>query len=319
MKTREMARGRWDGILTALVGRRVIKRDHGPCPMCGGKDRYRYDNKYNNGDWFCNGCGVGDGFTLIQKTLGVDFKEAAKMVDEIVGTVEEKPFQPKRDTEARRKSLNALWLDSNDRDVMVDYLVGRGISLDVVKAAKDLRGNKKLIWRSVNGAWDDIHYPGMVALIRNAQGVPISIHRTYLGVAKGNKKIMPPIETITGGAVRLGGEPEDVLILAEGIETALAASQLVSGYPAWALLSANNMGTFAGVPKHVNRLIICADHDKSFTGQKAAFALAHRYANATAHGKMKVGVMMPTDRGDDILDTINDHDKTVLTWANWDD
>ncbi|MDI5829610.1 hypothetical protein MJN51_36035, partial [Salmonella enterica subsp. enterica serovar Kentucky] len=35
-------------------------RRHAPCPACGGKDRFRFDDN-GRGSFICNQCGAGDG------------------------------------------------------------------------------------------------------------------------------------------------------------------------------------------------------------------------------------------------------------------
>jgi hypothetical protein len=37
------------------------KNRHQACPVCGGSDRFRFDDKEGRGTWFCNQCGAGDG------------------------------------------------------------------------------------------------------------------------------------------------------------------------------------------------------------------------------------------------------------------
>lgn len=304
--TKRQAQGKWHGILHHLLGEAAVSKKHGPCPICGGDDRYRFDNNRNNGDWICNVCGVGDGFLLLQKVLGVSFKDAAKMVDGIVGNVNEEPFTEVVNVAKRRSDLNRLWLDAKAPQVMVEYLRGRGIPRDVIDYACDLRGIERLVDYDTGKI-----YPGMLALIRNKQGRPVSIHRTFIGSPKA-KKIMPPVETITGGAVRLG-IPEKQLVLAEGIETALSAWGF-SGIPAWALISAHNLETFDGIPESVEQVIVYADNDRSFTGQAAAFALAKRLLNQR---KLKVDVVMPREPGFDMNDHVTSRAITVpLIWTS---
>ena len=48
-----------------------------PCPICGGNDRFTYDNNRGRGDWVCRKCNdgdrkAGDGFELICKVGGND-------------------------------------------------------------------------------------------------------------------------------------------------------------------------------------------------------------------------------------------------------
>lgn len=48
----ERARGRWTSILPALgIDSKFLKRRNGPCPMCGGKDRYRFTDLNGLGTW----------------------------------------------------------------------------------------------------------------------------------------------------------------------------------------------------------------------------------------------------------------------------
>lgn len=76
---KDRARGRWHGILQALgVDRQFLNDKHGPCPVCGGKDRFRFDDRDHRGTFFCSFCGAGDGVTLVMRVKGLDFKTAAQ-------------------------------------------------------------------------------------------------------------------------------------------------------------------------------------------------------------------------------------------------
>jgi putative DNA primase/helicase len=70
------ARGRWPEILSALgIGISFLKNKHGPCPLCGGKDRFRFDNKDRTGSYFCNQCGSGSGIVMLRKLHDWDHKK----------------------------------------------------------------------------------------------------------------------------------------------------------------------------------------------------------------------------------------------------
>jgi putative DNA primase/helicase len=313
MTTKQAARGKWDGILTQLLSEQAISRRHTSCPICGGEDRYRYDNNRNDGDWYCNHCGTGDGFKLIMEALGIDFSEAARRVDEVVNNVEEKPFKPDVDIDKRRKNLNDLWSKADQPWIAYDYLVGRGVPSKIVDlVGKDIRGIEKLDLYEGH-SWMGEH-PAMLALIRNPKGIPVSVHRTYLLVDGREKKIMPTLESITGACVRLG-EPNDTLVIAEGIETALAA-WAITGYPAWATISAHGMAELKSIPGHVKKVIICGDNDESFTGQAAAFVCAK-----TMKQKLRVEtvVTMPGMLGMDMVDQLNEmadgNTGAMMRWA----
>ena len=77
---REAARGRWRSTIYPELGIAVGTGKHGPCPACGGKDRFRCDDKDGSGSHFCNRCGAGHGLSLVMKVRNCDFPEALQLV-----------------------------------------------------------------------------------------------------------------------------------------------------------------------------------------------------------------------------------------------
>ena len=80
---RAAAQYRWPEIHAALgIDQRYLKNKHQPCPACGGKDRFRYDDKDGNGTFICNhyNNGAGDGFGLVMHYLQCYFQTALKQV-----------------------------------------------------------------------------------------------------------------------------------------------------------------------------------------------------------------------------------------------
>ncbi|PXZ02173.1 primase-helicase zinc-binding domain-containing protein [Gilliamella apicola] len=73
--------GKWDYIFQSL-GIEVGNGKHCPCPVCGGKDRFRFDNQNGRGTYICNQCGSGDGLELIKNYCQCDAKEASNKVAE---------------------------------------------------------------------------------------------------------------------------------------------------------------------------------------------------------------------------------------------
>ncbi|MEH8118826.1 DUF927 domain-containing protein [Aeromonas allosaccharophila] len=79
------AAGHWPELLAA-VGIDIPRRGkHGPCPACGGKDRFRLDDKGGRGTWICNQCGSGDGLDLVCRVLSTTPKAAAELLAPLVG------------------------------------------------------------------------------------------------------------------------------------------------------------------------------------------------------------------------------------------
>ena len=65
----------WPAILAGLgIDPRYLQNRHGPCPACGGKDRFRFDDREGQGTFYCNQCGSGDGFHLLERVHGWSFR-----------------------------------------------------------------------------------------------------------------------------------------------------------------------------------------------------------------------------------------------------
>lgn len=83
---KERSHGMWDSIFPQFAITMPPKRRHAPCPACGGEDRFYYDDKLGFGDFFCNGCGAGDGFALISRVCeDLSFPKIIEEVASIVG------------------------------------------------------------------------------------------------------------------------------------------------------------------------------------------------------------------------------------------
>ena len=85
----DLANGRWPDLLShfcALTPEQLSDK-HQPCPLCGGKDRYRFDDRDGSGSWFCNQCGgrnqnggAGSGMDLLMRSTGWSFTESLSRI-----------------------------------------------------------------------------------------------------------------------------------------------------------------------------------------------------------------------------------------------
>ena len=296
MNTIERARGRWRKILMQLgIEALFLVNKHGPCPLCGGKDRYRWDDKDGTGSYYCNQCGPGPGIMLIRKKYGWNHATACNEIDKIIGTDPIPAPRPKKkdSPESKQAAIDRIIAQATDTSIVEQYLRGRGLSV----IPPVLLGHPSLPYFD-NGRPGG-HYPAMIAPVTGPDGRLQSAHRTYIGGRPGeNKKPMPPVKTISGAAVRLF-EPTSELGISEGIETAIAAYEHFN-IPTWAAISANGMETFQP-PAGLQRLRILADHDRNYRGQKAAYVLAHRLADTIP----VIEVLIPPQPGTDWLDQLN--------------
>lgn len=295
----EAVRGKWRGILgTFGLGDGFLRDKHGPCPLCGGSDRYRWDNKDGRGTYLCGQCGAGSGWDLLMAYKGWDFATAAREVRGVLGIVQAEAPKPEMTEEQRKALLRDLWTSSQPvqpGDVVDRYLTARGVGEAVYPKA--LR--TCLRCRFDKGAY----HPAMLAVVSDPDGKPVQLHRTYLG--DGRKLDVPEPRKLTpgkvppGSAIRLS-DPSPVLGIAEGIETALAASHRFD-VPVWAAISSGLLSQWEP-PPGTEEVLVFGDSDDKFGGQKAAYALAHRLA--TQGNGLRVAVHLPEHLGKDWADYV---------------
>lgn len=276
----QRAMDRWADILPRLgVDRRYLSGRHGPCPKCGGRDRWRWDNKEGRGTWFCSQCGAGDGFDLLRLVHGWDFPVAAREVEAVVGSVPAHPRRKAMPADAQIAAMRALWRASRPvakGDAVDGWLRHRG--LDLPTYPDSLRTIDSLPYHD---AGQVTHHPAMLALVRSVTGEGVQLHRTYLAPGGAGKAAVPEARRLMPGAVPKGaavrlGAPQARMGIAEGIETALAASTLF-GCPIWAALTAAMLAAWEPPPE-ASEILVCGDNDAKLAGQAAAYALGHRLA-----------------------------------------
>lgn len=278
LDVRTAARGRWRGILLGLgVEERTLSGKHCACPMCGGKDRFRFDDKDGRGTYYCSGCGAGDGVKLAMGLTGQGFKETAQHIERLAGVVQPSATRPERPAEDKLAALRRVWSESKPLtrgDEAEHYLAGRGLKL--YDLPESVRLHPGLAYREEAGAIVG-RFPAMVARVVSPDGQGVSLHRTYLqdghkAPVASPKKLMQGLP-LPGAAIRLTAVSE-VLGIAEGIETALAAFELFE-VPVWSCISAQGIESFEP-PAGVREVIVFADNDANFAGQAAAYRAAHR-------------------------------------------
>lgn len=300
-KTLDIAQGKWRGILGTLgVDRSFLSGKHGPCPICGGKDRFRFDDKDGIGTYYCSACGAGTGMQLLQRLNGWDFRTAASEVDKIVGNVNAEKPKPALDEAKRTGLLRALWgagLAVSEGDPAAIYLASRRLPLPQNRQC--LRYVERA--RAPEYCGDGIH-PAIVAMISDVDGKPATLHRTFLG-PDGKADIQEPRATMPGtipdgAAIRLSAHG-DRLGIAEGIETAIAASVLFQ-IPVWAAINSTMLSKWRA-PESVREVVVFGDSDTKFGGQAAAYAVAHRHA---CRAGIRVRVEIPDRAGSDWADEL---------------
>jgi phage/plasmid primase-like uncharacterized protein len=296
----------------------------GPCPICGGKDRFAVSLRKGNGGVFhCRGCGAsgGDAISMICFLDGCSFLQA---VETLVGpppdhreTDEERRAREQRAIECRQQlellecerrvrdatelhkkilSCDRLWTQAvpPTREAIA-YFEKRGIPLGDVPNQGGLRFLPRC-------PFDGEVRPCVVGRLTDViSGAPGGIWRRPVTGEK--PKTFGPLK---GHCIRLWPD-EDVtqgLVIGEGVETILAAAinkmhRNTLLQPAWACGCDDNLRNFPVLPG-IEHLTILADNDQSGAGQAAARACAERWAAADR----QVEVLAPDIVGEDFNDIV---------------
>ena len=268
--TVNMACGHWPRILPAL-GVPVIRNRHQACPVCGGSDRFRFDDKEGRGTWFCNQCGAGDGLKLVEKVFGVSASEAAGKVNAVTGTLP--PFTPAATTPA-------------DTGTDAAGKAAATLAAELMASARPATGNAYLTRKGLADreclTLTTPHKTGGVSY--RAGDVVVPLHddtgvlvNVQLINADGDKR------TLKGGAVKgachiIEGQKQagKRLWIAEGYATALTVHHL-TGETVMVALSSVNLLSLASLARRQHpacQIILAADRDLSGDGQTKAAAAA---------------------------------------------
>src|SRR5690606_2075756 len=209
--------GDWPRMLARLgIDEKFLRNRHGPCPACGGTERFRFDNKQGRGRSYCNHCGAEDGVPLLMLVNGWPFREAAQAVEQALGysrftpipaspQLARKPDEPAKPT-GRVRDLLTSCAPLDLVPAAVAYLESR--RLWPVSAPDLVAAPRAEYWheRKKIGV-----YPALVGRVRDRAGEIVTAHVTYLsGNGKLNldglpaRKILSPMTGRQGCAIRLG-------------------------------------------------------------------------------------------------------------------
>jgi len=222
---RRAAQGRWPEILQGLgIGAEFLRDKHGPCPSCGGKDRFRFDNKEGRGTYICNNCGSGDGFALLELVQRWDGKECLQQVSGFLGLRADAPAprtsarphaaavaahaqadaEKQASAEKAAATARGLWQQASAPPFTHDYLSEKGIAAVGVRLLAGKDGATLLV------------------PLYDAEGTLWSVQRIYRGADDEGKPAWCKRHLKGGmkaGCFLLLGAPADCVLVCEGYAT----------------------------------------------------------------------------------------------------
>jgi CHC2 zinc finger/Toprim domain len=275
----------------------------GPCPICGGTDRFSINVKKQV--FNCRGCGVGgDVIGLVEHLEDRDFRSAVERLcgspidnrqpaSEAVAAslVEANPCPLHADDEVKRALAHAARIRLEMRP-LISAPTAMAYLHDVRKI--DVAAIKDVLSRSDAIGWHDRVYfnqpghplhaqrlgciVGVMTDVLTAQPTG-AISRTYiahdltkigraktLGLPTGIVRVSPDEEVLTG------------IFLAEGLETALAGMS-IGLRSMWAAGSTSLMARFPPL-SGIEALNLLVDHDANGAGERAAREVETRWRSA---------------------------------------
>jgi hypothetical protein len=142
------------------------------------------------------------------------------------------------------------------------YLRGRGIESE----PKTVRSHPRLFHKEAG-----TYGPAMIALVQDAVGEAVGLHRTWLNPLTAGKAKFDPVRkvlcSVRGHAVHLIDAAGDIIAVSEGIENGLSYAQLRSmtgatQVPVWAALSASGIANLI-VPDRFVEVVVIGDRDQA--------------------------------------------------------
>ncbi len=322
--------GNWAGALAMLgVPESVLRGKCKPCPMCGGTDRFTFDDRRGRGDWVCRKCNdggsmAGDGISLLMRMHQWSFTQAVEAVTgakvAVPAPVAQVKSVAKKDKNVwQRERLIALWnsaLPLTGNDPASAYLKRRipGLQVDWEQCLS-LRYALSLPYFMKGRKTPLGHFPALLAKFVRNEGA-CTVHVIYLDPKKSAKatiidqktgEVMPSKRSegkarpLRGGAVRLSRAAE-VMGVAEGIETAMSCYAM-HGLPVWACLSKDLLRQVE-LPSWVREVHVFVDFDKvdQTTGKSPGILAANQLASRLRKQGVIVKLHLPSEQGTDFND-----------------
>jgi putative DNA primase/helicase len=262
--------GHWPDLLAA-VGIDIPRRGkHGPCPACGGKDRFRLDDKAGRGTWICNQCGNGDGLDLVGKVTGRQPKEAAELIAPLVGLSdsgldhaarEQIHQQQQARAEQEHKQAEQQRRKAARRATSISADSKQGVSPYLERKA--LSGWPMPLTQRVIAVGELTYQPGsLVVPLWDEAGELVNVQ---LINTEGEKRYLPGGQK-AGAFHRIDGG--ELVAVVEGYASGLSV-QAATGATVYCAMDAGNLQAVAEIAHRQHpeaRVLLCGDNDEGTEG-----------------------------------------------------
>lgn len=268
-----------------------------PCPLTGkGKTKFRFyrdanqtGGAYHNDvgsmpdgidviSWY-DGCSKGQAMDNIIAILGGDLSKVKRSDISVVKTI---TTELKPEEQQKRKDIIKRYFDGSQPikgTPAETYLKSRGLNMyGCSTALKNLRYHPAMAYKEDdNSPWEK--HPGLLAVVRDKLGRPLTLHRTFLkkdgsgkaDVSRQKMQLAAP-SSVIGGFIALSNPTFDMhgngyIGVAEGIETALSVQE-ATGCPMWAGISDRLMEKI-NFDDSIKVVLVWIDKDITLAGKNA--------------------------------------------------
>lgn len=244
---------------------------HQACPMCGGSDRFRCDDKRGEGTWICSQCGAGNGFTLVQQYTGLDVYDTNKLIAGAIGLDATSEVTDEQRTQWQSQQVEREAEEKAEkRQARIDAASRAQSIWDNAKPAADdhpylLRKNVSAIGLSQDSS-DNLIIPMYYYSHDKQQTILVNVQT----IAPDSEKLFLKGGLVSGAYFTIGSAAMfdgGVILICEGYATGATVFDAMSySLPVIVAFNANNLIPVAQsirtqYPNH--RIIICADNDSA--------------------------------------------------------
>ena len=272
----------FDAIRAAAVGNYVstifpaagisfskAAHQHQSCPMCGGDDRFRCDDKRGEGTWICSQCGAGNGFMLVKDFTGLDVYETNKLIAGAIGLDATSEVTDEQRTQWQSQQVEREAAEKAEK---------RQARIDAASRAQSIWDNSKpaaddhpyLLRKNVNAiglrldTQDNLIIPMHYYNVESKQTTLVNVQT----IAADSEKLFLKGGLVSGAYFTIGSPAmfiAGVILICEGYATGATVFDAMSySLPVIVAFNAHNLipvaqSIRAQYPDH--RVIICADDD----------------------------------------------------------